>query len=411
MRVNPDRLQRRLDTLATMTLPGHPYTRRAFTPVYLQSRAWLASEFSAAGLETDLDAAANLIGRHSGREPALPVIALGSHTDTVSGGGRYDGMAGVIAALEVADVLQEAAHDLRHPLWVIDFLSEEASDYGASCVGSRALAGTLGPSLLDGRSPEGEPLRDAITRMGGKPDLLTGPLAAKGDLAAYLELHIEQGPVLEQAHPSLGIVTGITGIRRLRLHLEGQADHSGTTPMALRHDALVAAAEVVVLVHRRALADAQADPLVATVGHLLVQPNTPNVVPGAVDLVVEARSLSPATLDRFFDEVLGKAHTVAAEYGVTLSAEPISDAPPVSCSADLQRSLRDAATARGYASLDLPSGAGHDAMQVARLCPVGMLFIPCRGGRSHAPEEEIDHLDLVRGTEVLLDTVLQLDRT
>src|SRR5690625_3510572 len=208
MQVNGERIMARISRLAQFTKADRPYTRRAFTDLYLQARNWLRGEFETAGLTPRLDEGANLFGERAGRESGLGALLLGSHIDTVAGGGRFDGIAGVITALEVAQVLHENGVRLRYDLGIVDFLSEEPSDYGASCVGSRALVGTLSEAMLARSNPAGETLAAAITRMGGAPERLTGPLAEAGSIRAYLELHIEQGPVLEQAGAPLGIEIG-----------------------------------------------------------------------------------------------------------------------------------------------------------------------------------------------------------
>src|SRR5690606_14233533 len=209
LRVDGARIMRRIAALARLTEPDRPYTRRAFTDLYLEGREWLEGEFRQAGLDPRLDAGANLVGERPGRRPGLGALTLGSHTDTVPGGGRFDGIGGVVCALEVAQVLNESGVRLEHPLRVVDFLSEEPSDYGASCVGSRAMVGTLTPAMLAKANAEGAPLADAIARMGGRPAELTRPLVAPGEVAAFLELHIEQGPVLESRGLPIGVVGGI----------------------------------------------------------------------------------------------------------------------------------------------------------------------------------------------------------
>lgn len=408
--VNAARLSARITRLAEFTEPGRPYTRRAFTDVYAAAREWLAAEFRAAGLKTRLDAGANLIGERPGSDPAAGTIMIGSHIDTVTGGGRFDGIAGVIAGLEVAQALQETGTSLRHGLAVADFLSEEPSDYGASCIGSRALVGNLSEEQLAFTNPAGETLADAIARMGGQPGKLTEPLVTTGEITAYLELHIEQGPVLEAEGKTIGIVSGIAGIQRRRVVIGGRAGHAGTVPMSMRADALVGAAAFVRLVWDETQKEAAQSQFVATVGRFDVQPNGANVVPGRVELVLEARSLDDARTAAFLEAVISAGRDACAGLGLTLEAEPQSFAAAVHCDAQLRRLLSGAAQARGYGQLELVSGAGHDAMQVAHVAPVGMVFVPCEGGISHHPAENAHAGDIAAGAEVLLDTVLALDR-
>jgi N-carbamoyl-L-amino-acid hydrolase len=410
--VNPERVLGRMERLATFTEVDRPYTRRAFTPLYAGAREWLEGELRQAGLAPRIDAGGNLVGRRDGTAAGAPALMLGSHIDTVIGGGRYDGMAGVVAALEVAQALAEDGDTLRHPLAVVDFLSEEPSDYGVSCVGSRAMAGTLTPDMLTATNPQGETLAAAIARMGGDPDRLTrAPLLAPEDLAAFLELHIEQGPVLETRGAPIGIVTGIVGIRRYELDVVGQPDHAGTTPMALRKDALVGAARIIEAVNREARLGAQDDGLVATVGRIEVSPNAANVVPGQVRLTVEARSMAPERLDRFFATVVRTARDRLEQDGLSLQARRISDAAPVRCSETILETICRVAQQRGYRHVAVQSGAGHDTMQVAQLGPVGMIFVPSRAGRSHVPDEYTAPEDLQAGVEVLCETIRQLDRS
>ena len=409
MQVNGERIMARIARLAQFTEADRPYTRRAFTDLYLQARDWLRGEFETAGLTPRLDEGANLFGERAGRESGLGALLLGSHIDTVAGGGRFDGIAGVVTALEVAQVLHENGVRLRHDLGIVDFLSEEPSDYGASCVGSRALAGTLSQVMLERSNPAGETLAAGLRRMGGVPERLTGPLAEAGSIRAYLELHIEQGPVLEQAGAPLGIVGGITGIQRRAVTVSGRAGHAGTTPMNMRRDALVGAARFVDLVWQRAQAQAEQLPFVATIGRLDVHPNGANVVPGAVSLVLEARSMDDALTGGFLEDVCHEGEALCQELDLEFSSESESFAPAVACDPELRRLLAAAAQRRGHDSLELMSGAGHDAMQVAALAPVAMIFVPCDDGISHNPAENAHEAQLVAGTEVLLDTVLSLD--
>ena len=408
--VNAARLLARLNELARLSDPQRPYTRRAFTPLYEQGRAWLRAEMRAAGLTVSLDAGGNLLGRRAGRVPDAPTLMLGSHTDTVVGGGRFDGVLGVLAALEVAHALHDAGQALRHPLEVVDFLGEEPSDYGASCVGSRALAGTLSAELLAQTNAQGETLGAAMRRAGAEPDALTAPLRAPGTVAGYLELHIEQGPALEAVGVPVGVVSGIVGIERWELVFTGRQGHAGTTPMHLRQDALVAAAHCISSLQRQALEASQHAPLVATVGQLQVFPGNSNVIPGEVVLVFEARALEAERLSGFVTEFLATAAQGAGMSGVQLSARMVSRAAPLTCDARIQQAIRSACEALKLPCLTLPSGAGHDAMQVGRLAPAGMLFVPSVGGRSHAPDELTHDADVLAGARVLLGAVLELDQ-
>jgi beta-ureidopropionase / N-carbamoyl-L-amino-acid hydrolase len=248
--VDADRLWDEIMALAAISDPERPDTRRSFTPLYQQGREWLTRRFTEADLEVRIDAAGNLIGRRAGADSDLKAIVLGSHSDTVPSGGRFDGIAGVIAALETARSLKNAGVVLRHPLEVVDFLAEEPSEFGLSCVGSRGMTGVLEPSMLALKRPGNEPLADALRRVGGDPSRLAE--AKREDVGVFIELHIEQGVVLESEGVDVGVVMSIVGIRRMEIAFEGEADHAGTTPMTLRRDALVAAARIVDSVRRAA---------------------------------------------------------------------------------------------------------------------------------------------------------------
>jgi N-carbamoyl-L-amino-acid hydrolase len=410
--LDADRLWADIMALAEITEPDRPYTRRSFSPLFLEGRRWLADRFADAGLATRIDAAGNLIGRIEGKNPAFGVIALGSHSDTVPSGGRFDGIAGVAAGLEVARALRDARVRLNRTLEVIDFLAEEPSDFGLSCIGSRGMAGALETRMLDMTEPHGETLRAALRRVGGNPNCFTS--ARRDDIKAFLELHIEQGIVLESQSLDVGIVTSIVGIRRIEITFEGAADHAGTTPLGLRHDALVAAASTVVTVRRIAeqLATAGSDYFVATVGILNVEPGAANVVPGRCRLVIDARTTNPALTQKFVDEVERESKQHTEQANVTRAPLVIlSDGPPAACDPVLRAMLHESADELGLRVTDIASGAGHDAAFMSRICPMAMVFVPCRNGKSHAPEEWADRNQIAAGTAVMLQTITSLDQS
>lgn len=408
-RIDPERISRRIKALAGFTEPGRPWTRTAFSPLYLEAREWLRAQMQSAGLATTIDAGGNLIGTLPGRRNELGALGLGSHIDTVPDGGRFDGIAGVVAALEVAEAINEAGLRLRHALSVFDFLAEEPNRFGLSCVGSRAIAGELPADALRIRSPDGETLAQAIVRMGGDPDRLKDGLLAPGAMRAFMELHIEQGIRLESSGDDIGIVTDIVGISRAEISLTGRADHSGTTPMDRRQDALVAAALFVAAVERRAR-DSGEDGHVATVGKLQVFPNAANAVPGRVVFTLEVRAIGMDRVSGFFAWAERSLAELERERGVRGQLVPLSSGRPVAMDAGLRAVLAKAAREAGLATQDMPSGGGHDAAFMGRICPVGMIFIPCRAGRSHCPQEWSSRDQIARGAQTLLNAVIALDR-
>ena len=410
--LNAERLWARIEKLSTFTLPDVPWTRRAFSPLFDEARAWLQQEFINAGLNVHRDAGGNLIGRRSGTHAALKPIVTGSHCDTVMSGGRFDGIIGVLAGIEVAHTLQEHGIALAHPFEVIDFLSEEPSDYGISCVGSRALSGQLTADMLAACNPQGESLAEGIRRIGGDPDVLTAALRDAGDTAAFVELHIEQGPVLETRQLPIGVVTNIVGIRRVQITITGQPDHAGTTPMDIRRDALVGAARVIDAAHRRA-SRLSGNPhyVVATVGRIAITPNAANAVPGQAQMTLEVRSDSDDVLNEFPEAIMAALADDLQALRLSADVAPLSRAHPTDCTPIVMQAIEAAATRLDYASMRMPSGAGHDAVYMAPTGPIGMIFIPCLGGRSHCPEEWIEPSQLLDGTRVLYETIMELDRT
>lgn len=409
--VDTDRLLADIEALAAITDPDRPWTRRAFSPRFLEGRALVERRMREAGLTVRLDAAGNMIGRRPGREPGRGVIVIGSHTDTVPDGGRFDGIAGVVAGLEVARVLNERGIDLAHDLDIIDCLAEEVSIYGLSCVGSRAIAGTLSEDMLRRRSPEGEVLADGINRMGG--DVAALATARRSDIRAYLELHIEQGTVLEGEGRDIGIVTAIVGITRFEIILHGRADHAGTTPMGRRADALVAAATLVTDVDAiaRRLAAAGTGHFAATVGEFAIEPNAANVVPSRARLLIDTRAERRPVLDAFHAELKTLVATVTAAHGVSAEGPSIvSDNQPTPSDPDLLARLEAACDGMGATHRRMASGAGHDMAWFARVAPAAMIFVPSRDGRSHTPEEWTEPGEIAVGAAVLLETVLALDR-
>ena len=410
--INSDRLWSRIETLSRFTDPAKPWTRRAFDTQFAQGRAWLAEEFKAAGLAVEVDVGGNLIGRTPGTGRGLGALVAGSHSDTVPSGGRFDGMLGLLAALEAAQSIREQKVSLEHPLEVVDFLAEEPSDFGISCVGSRGWAGVLTPSDLARSLPSKGTLASAIDSVGGSAEQLGKAIRSQDSVAAYVELHIEQGLVLAERKAAIGVVTAIVGIRRHEVTVEGRADHAGTTPMSLRRDALVGAAGFIRAVDELArLRPCESAYLVATIGKLSLEPNAINAVPGSVRMILETRSTDETALLQFEQELWKQTEGELNDRGLRLTRSLLSQTLPTACSPLIQSTIEEACSAAGFSSTRLPSGAGHDGVFVARIAPMGMIFVPCREGRSHAPEEWAEPVDCANGASVLAETLILLDKS
>ena len=404
------RIKRDIETLATLVDKSKPgWTRRPFTVWYQQGRRWLQEQMEGCGMAARVDAASNLIGRMEGSDPALPPILIGSHTDTVTGGGRFDGIIGVLAGLEVARRLQESGTVLRHPLEVVDFTAEEPSEFGISTIGSRGMVDNLSPEMLSRTDANGLVLRDAIELAGGVSGMIGKQARRSGDVALYLELHIEQGPVLEQTEHDLGVVTGIVGIHRDRVRVEGKPNHAGTTPMHLRADALTGAAEMM-LALEVICREPHAEGLVGTVGKCHVEPNASNVIPGAVTFEMEVRSLSTDVLEGVRARFQERAARIAEERGLAVAFDSLSKSEAIHVTEEVQAVIEAACRETGR-TMRLPSGAGHDGNQLARIAPIGMIFVPSRDGRSHCPEEWTDYEAVELGVQALMRSVLAFDQS
>jgi beta-ureidopropionase / N-carbamoyl-L-amino-acid hydrolase len=401
--------------LGEITDPARPWTRTAFSERHALGREFLGERMRELGLATSVDAAGNLIGRWEGAAPSVGTIMIGSHSDTVVGGGRFDGIAGVIAGLEIAAALQDGGVRLRHSLEIVDFLAEEPNEFGLSCVGSRGMAGALDAGMLARTNRAGVTLREGILGAGagsgmGSREIVIGS-ARRSDVVAFFELHIEQGPVLEAEGLDVGIVTHIAGIRRLALTFKGQAAHAGTTPLDLRQDALVSAARFV-LDLRAALESRPPSRqlVIATVGEIHVAPNAPNVVPGEARLVVDLRSDASDELGAWAERIRGLAEQAMAGTKVKLADfRQLSATEPTTCAPALAGLLRDAAGELGFRQRDIVSGAGHDAAFLAQVAPAAMLFVPSRNGMSHCAEEWTESGALARGVAAVLRAVRAFD--
>ena len=410
-KISLPRLESRIAALARFgALPGGGVTRRCWSPPYEAARAWLLQEMRAAGLQAWVDAAGNVFGATGvrGFTAAEPVVLTGSHIDTVPEGGILDGALGVLAGLECLQVVTESGLGHARPLAVAAW-SDEEGRYG-SLFGSRAFCGRLDVAAIPTMAAaDGERLVDAMARAGFDALLAPRAQAAAGAIAAYVELHIEQGPRLDEAGIPIGVVERIVGVRRARVVFHGQPDHAGTTPMPRRRDAFLAAADYAL--QARELVVGRGSPLsVANIGVVQVHPGVSNIVPGRAELVHEMREPDADVLGRLADECAALASRVAQARALTVEVRPLSATLPAPCAPRVQAAVEEAATRLGLRSRRLHSAAGHDAQNLAAVTEAGMIFIPSRGGRSHRVDEMSDPEAIERGASVLLETLLSLAR-
>jgi N-carbamoyl-L-amino-acid hydrolase len=407
--VLPSRLDSRLRALARFgALPAGGVSRPAWSPAHEEARAWLIAELRGAGLAAWIDPAGNVFGAlgAQGFETARPVILTGSHIDTVPEGGILDGALGVLAGLECLQAVREAGIHPRHPLAVAVW-SDEEGRYG-SLFGSRAFCGTLDTARISEMAAvDGERLVDAMQRAGFDAGRAPEARAPAGSVAAYVELHIEQGARLEEAGLAIGVVDRIVGVRRARVVFTGQADHAGTTPMDRRRDAFLAAADFA-LRARELIATRGSRVSVMNIGVVAVHPGAANVVPGRAELVHEMRDPDPDVLERLAADLGALARTVADQRGIGIEVRPMSATTPTPCAPRVMAAVETACATLGLKAERLYSAAGHDAQNLARITEAGMIFIPSTGGRSHRVDEASEPDAIARGANVLLHTLLAL---
>ncbi|MCW2248468.1 allantoate deiminase [Azospirillum fermentarium] len=391
-------LLERADALAAITA-GPGLTRLYLTDEHRRANALVGHWMAEAGMAVRTDAVGNIIGRYEGDAPGAPALLLGSHLDTVRDAGRYDGMLGVLTAIACVGDLHRRGRRLPCAVEVIGFGDEEGTRFQSTLIGSKAVAGMLDPAALAAVDAAGVTLARALTDWGLDPARIGDAARRPGEILAYAELHIEQGPVLESLDQPVGVVTAIAGAVRLSVTVGGTAGHAGTVPMGLRRDALAAAAEMVLAVEEECAAR---PPVVGTVGRIAAAPGAVNVIPGQTVFTVDLRSERDGDRDAALAATRARFDAIAARRGVTLAVTRTHAAPAVACSPALIAQMAGAAVAEGFTAQRLPSGAGHDAMAMAALCPVGMLFVRCRGGISHNPAESITAADAEAGARTLL---------
>lgn len=384
------------------------YTRISFSKEDKEARAYVTHLMAdEAGLKVRIDAAGNIIGRREGKMSG-PAILTGSHVDTVRGGGRFDGISGVVAAVESMRRFGELNIENLHPLEVVVFLAEEPSPFGLSTIGSRAMAGKLSDEQLSTLIDDTErSLAEAIAQMGGSPGQIDMARRSRDDTLAYLELHIEQGPHLHTQAVQIGVVTGIVGIWRANIEVVGRNDHAGTTPMGLRKDALAAAAEVVLALEKIC---AGSDDVVGTIGRVEVFPNALNVIPGRVTLGMEVRSLHEHTIDSVRSSFETELERIIQKRGISITFELWKSSKQVLFPSAVVSQITSICRRLGLTHAEVPSQAGHDANHLAEIAPTGMIFVPSRDGRSHCPEEWTEFEEIALGTEVLATTIYEIDK-
>ena len=402
--VNSQRIESRIMELAKFGRDesGHGY-RVAFTQGDIDGRAWFVELMKNAGLEVNIDVAGNIIGKRKGKNQSLKPIGFGSHIDMVPDGGNYDGTLGSLSAVEAIEVMNENSIITEHPLEVIIFANEEGGT-----IGSKALAGLLTSEGLKNKSQSGLTMAEGIKAIGGDPANIQSCLMKKGDLHAWLELHIEQGGILENENLQIGVVEGIVGMMDWDVTVEGFANHAGSTPMNLRKDALLAASKLVVAVNE--VINSVPGKQVGTVGKIASLPGASNVIPGKVALSLEIRDLSMEKVDMLFNQIQKRAATIAAESKVIIDFQPQFRINPALSDKKLQGKINMAAKNLGFTTKFMQSGAIHDSGNMSLIAPMAMIFVPSVGGISHSPKEFTKAVDMTNGANVLLQTILNVDK-
>jgi len=399
--VNQDRLQRDMQRLSRIGMGERGITRRSYTPEDVEARSFVAGLMQEASLDVRIDAVGNLFGRRQGAKPDLPVIMVGSHIDTVPQGGMFDGALGVLGGIEAVRAMNEAGVCTEHPVEVVSFAEEEGA-WGSGTLGSRVFVGDVRAEELDRVVTGANSLKQLMLESGLEPDDFENA-ARPYPVAGYIELHVEQGGVLEQERLQIGIVTGIVGITRGSIVVQGKANHAGTTPMHMRDDALVKAAPLITYVYQEAL---RQESVVATIGRVGVSPGAVNVIPGKVELSLELRSMDDSKVELLLDRIRRKVELAEqAELRAGLAKGGVK------MHALVMQAIENVCRGADVLYKKMPSGAGHDAMCMARICPTGMLFVPSKGGMSHSPDEFTHWADAARGAMVLANAVIDLDST
>ncbi len=404
--INQDRLWRRIEALSEVgKQETGGVTRLTFSKEERIAKDLVAKWMKEAGLRVWEDAVGNLIGRKEGRDRNAAVVLTGSHLDSVYNGGNFDGPLGVLSSLEAVQTLNETGIETERPIEVIAFTDEEGARFRFGMTGSRGLAGMLTRAELEARDSEGMTIAQAMLSVGFNPENISEAARASKSVYAYVEVHIEQGRILERANLPVGVVTGIAGPLWLKFTITGQAGHAGTTPMALRHDALVGTALVVQVIEEESKREERT---VGTVGQLSVIPGGVNIIPGRVEFTLDLRDVDIDIRKGVEQKIRERALQICRDRGLLLDVEILQDIEPVYCSNEIQNAVRTACNAIGIDTIDIVSGAGHDGMQLQDLCPIGMIFVRSKDGISHHPDEWSSKEDCGVGAEVLYHTLLAL---
>jgi len=405
--VNSRRLQSTLVKLSEYGRnPDGGVTRLGYSETDMAAREYVIGLMKDAGLSIRIDPAGNIFGYRDGSQK-LPVILFGSHIDSVVHGGNYDGDVGSLGAIEVIRALNESSTKTRHPLEVVIWTNEEGNHFGIGTLGSGVAAGIIGPEIRERKDETGATFAEWLRRYDQDPAKLADARIAQGRLAASLELHIEQGPNLYEKKIPIGVVQGIVAVHRWNCIVSGTANHAGTTPMNRRHDALAAASKDVLVVRDVVLSETGTQ--VGNVGFMKVEPGAPNVIPGRAEFPVELRDLDDAKVVRMWEHVIERFRQADKEDGVDTRCESTDDVKSARATPAIKAAIREAAEAAGLTSVDLPSFAGQDSQNVAKIAPMGMIFVPSKDGISHSPREYSSPEDIANGAEVLYRTVLLLD--
>lgn len=392
----------RIETLAKISETPDALTRVYLTPEHRTAADQLLAWMGEAGMAAHMDAIGNVVGRYEGERAGLPCLMLGSHYDTVRNAGKWDGPLGVITPISCVAELNRRGKRFPFAIEVVGFADEEGVRFNSTLLGSRAIAGTFDPRVLDTVDRDGISMRQALEDFGLDPDSIKSAARRNGDVLGYIELHIEQGPVLEALNLPVGVVTAISGASRFIIDLDGMAGHAGTVPMDRRRDALTGAAECILMIERYCRSRKG---VVGTVGQATVLPGATNVIPGRVSFTLDVRSGSDAERTAAVADLTTEIGTLAAARHLACRIKQTHENRSVPCAASISLHIAEAIKHAGFAVHELPSGAGHDGMAIADIADIGMIFVRCRGGLSHHPDEHVELVDAEIGAQVLLRTI------